>query len=113
MTLTYRKQARKGIDHTSAGVVYAHHFGSGFQELVFADHASAARWLAAQLGASIECDHTGSVYTIHVDAPDGQQWVDGSVTAMRIEARPTTAADKAALWQDAINRMNEGLMEAD
>ncbi len=46
-TLTYRKRARKGVDHTTDGVVYVHHFGTGFQELVFTDHASAARFAAA------------------------------------------------------------------
>ena len=46
-TLTYRRRARKGVDHTSDGVLYVHHFGTGFQELVFADHAAAARFAAA------------------------------------------------------------------
>lgn len=43
-TLAYRKVARKGIDHITEGVIYLHHFGSGFQELVFSDHAAAARF---------------------------------------------------------------------
>ena len=43
-TLTYTKRARKGIDHVTEGVVYVHHFGTGWQELVFSDHASAARF---------------------------------------------------------------------
>ena len=42
MTLTYRGKARKGVNHTDDGVVYLHHFGTGFQELVFPDHAAAA-----------------------------------------------------------------------
>jgi hypothetical protein len=46
-SLTYKKLARKGVDHTNEGVVYVHHFGTGFQELVFTDHASAERFAKA------------------------------------------------------------------
>jgi len=44
MTLTYRQRARKGITHTDDGVVYIHHFGTGWQELVFPDHEAAQRF---------------------------------------------------------------------
>lgn len=43
-TLTYKCVVRKDINHTSDGVCYVHRFGSGFQELVFVDHAAAARF---------------------------------------------------------------------
>lgn len=46
-TLVYTKRARKGVDHTVDGVVYVHHFGSGWQELVFRDHLCAARFAEA------------------------------------------------------------------
>lgn len=48
-TLTYTKRARKQIEHITNGVIYIHHFGTGFQELVFQDHAAAARF--AELNA--------------------------------------------------------------
>jgi len=54
-TLTFRKQARRGIDHYADGVIYVHHFGTGWQELVFVDHDAAARW-AAQHAVTIERD---------------------------------------------------------
>lgn len=72
----------------------------------------AAYRLAADLDATVEVAQTGSVLTIHVTAPGGHLWTDGGVTALRLEARPTTGEDRAALWQDAINRMLAGLEEA-
>jgi len=72
-----------------------------------------AKRIASDLDATIEVEQTGSIMTIHVDAPDGQQWADGGVSSFRIEARPTTGDDRTDLWQDAINRMNAGLIEAE
>jgi hypothetical protein len=58
-TLTYRKRARKGIDHTSDGVIYVHHFGTGWQELVFTDHATAERFARAN-GAEFRRDQAAA-----------------------------------------------------
>jgi hypothetical protein len=43
-TLTYRAVAHKGINHICDGVIYLHYFGTGWQELVFSDHAAAKAW---------------------------------------------------------------------
>ncbi len=69
--------------------------------------------LATKLGADVEMVLEGSVFTIHITAPEGQMWTDGAVTAMRIEGRPTCAEDREVMWNDAINRMNAGLEEAE
>ena len=42
--LVYKAIAHKNINHTTDGVIYVHHFGTGYQELVFADHAAATRF---------------------------------------------------------------------
>jgi hypothetical protein len=44
MKLIYVKRARKGIDHVEAGFIYRHHFGTGWQQLVFSSHEAAARF---------------------------------------------------------------------
>ena len=41
--LTYRKIARKSTEGVR-GVVYLHHFITGFQELVFSSHQKAQQW---------------------------------------------------------------------
>lgn len=46
-TLTKLRPATVAQDGT-AGVLYRHQWGTGFQELVFSDDAHAARWLKAQ-----------------------------------------------------------------
>ena len=45
-TLKHIRKVRKNIDHTADGVLYIHPFGTGFQELVFANHDAA--WKHAQ-----------------------------------------------------------------
>lgn len=47
MTLTYRRKASKYSDG-SDGYLYAHHFGTGFQELVFGSHEQARRFAASE-----------------------------------------------------------------
>lgn len=47
MTLTYLRPARKQINHVNDGVLYLHHFGTGFQELVFNNHAAARQFADA------------------------------------------------------------------
>jgi hypothetical protein len=53
-SLTFKKRVRKNIDHTDDGVMYLHHFGTGWQELVFPDHM-AAKQFAEEAG----CEYKG------------------------------------------------------
>lgn len=69
----------------------------------------AAERLARMLGATVTVETIGTVYAILIDAPRGQHWIDGTVHALRVDARPTCNADRAELWQTAIDRMRAGL----
>lgn len=69
--------------------------------------------IAATLGATVECGAVGSLYTIMIDAPLGHAWIDGGCFAMRIEGRGATHQHREEMWQDAIDRMRCGLMEAE
>ena len=53
-TLSYVRKVRKKIDHLADGVLYMHHFGTGFQELVFANHDAARKHAQASL-----CEYKG------------------------------------------------------
>lgn len=53
-TLSYVRKVRKNVDHVTDGVLYVHHFGTGFQELVFASHDAA--WKHAQASS---CEYRG------------------------------------------------------
>jgi hypothetical protein len=56
--LTYKAVARKSVNHISDGVIYIHSFGTGFQELVFVNHAAAARF-ANQTGCELSAPKDG------------------------------------------------------
>ena len=43
-TLIYRRKVRKNVDHINDGLLYLHHFGTGWQELVFGTHEAARRF---------------------------------------------------------------------
>lgn len=46
-TLTYVKRATKNANGLQDGYVYMHHFGTGWQELVFSTHENANKFAAA------------------------------------------------------------------
>ena len=43
MTVTYQRVAKRGKDGTD-GYMYLHHFGTGWQHLIFYNHASAQKF---------------------------------------------------------------------
>jgi hypothetical protein len=51
-TLTFKGKATKNVQHVSSGVIYLHHFGTGWQELVFNSHDDAQRF-AEKIGAEL------------------------------------------------------------
>mgnify|MGYP001585050949 FL=1 len=68
---------------------------------------------AARVGGSVEWEDIGGVYVIRVQAPIGKHWSDGRVHELKAEERPTSKADKDAMWTDVLGRMQQGLDECD
>lgn len=46
-TLTYLRKAT-AVQDAGAGLLYLHHWATGYQELIFPDAAAAQRWLDTQ-----------------------------------------------------------------
>jgi hypothetical protein len=67
---------------------------------------------AERIGASVEWEQTGSVFTIRIAAPRGKHW-PGDIHELVITARPTTALQRDELWTDAFTRMDQGLVTCD
>jgi hypothetical protein len=62
-------------------------------------------------GASITDESVGHWTVWQIEAPDGQVWSDGAVTALRVEWRTGDAAHRDAALRDALARVNSGLEE--